>query len=108
MHQGKACNKIVEQLPPARRGRAPDALTWLSYNACGLSYREGCCNVALVHVSPCPAPDMSSCARSNPPGGADFSGRHKAGVSMIVSDVGVSCQLAGVLGWIQKWLEVVE
>lgn len=52
--------------------------------------------------------DTSSCARPNPLWGADCSARHKVGVSVIVSDVGGSCQSVDVLGWIQKWLEVVE
>lgn len=37
-----------------------------------------------------------------------MSGRHKADVSMIVSNVGVSCQSMDARGWIQKCLEVVE
>lgn len=37
-----------------------------------------------------------------------MSGRHKADVSMTVSNVGVSCQSMDACGWIQKCLEVVE
>lgn len=37
-----------------------------------------------------------------------MSGRHKADVSMVVSNVGVSCQSMDARGWIQKCLEVVE